>query len=144
MALVIHLKKGGQVIVNGAVLENASSRPISLMIKNEAAILRGEDILAPEAAATPATRIYYALQCAYLFGDRRGDYLQDFFRLLDDYLQAAPSSLAIVAEIQAIIEPDNLYTALKKARALIEHEGKVLTHVQERLVEELQDDPAAR
>jgi flagellar protein FlbT len=144
MALVIHLKKGGQIIVNGAVLENASNRPISLIIKNDAAILRGEDILAPEAAATPATRIYYVLQCAYLFNDQRGVYLHDFVQLLDDYLQAAPSALPIIEEIRAIIEPNNLYAALKKARVLIEHEGKVLTHVQERLVEKLQDDPAAR
>ena len=71
MALVVHLKKGAQIIVNGAVLENVTGRAISLALKNDATILRGDDILSPDAAVTPASRVYYALQCAYLFKERR-------------------------------------------------------------------------
>ena len=143
MALVIHLKKSAQVIINGAVLENASGRSISLAIRNDAAILRGDDIIAPDAANTPASRTYYTLQCAYLFVDRRSDYLAQFTDLLDSYLQAAPSAAAIGLGILASIQAGNLYEALKRAQELIRHEGKVLSYVQERLVEELHGDAAA-
>lgn len=143
MALIIHLKKDSQVIVNGAVLENVSGRTISLAVRNDASILRAGDIVAPDAANTPANRIYYALQCAYVFVERRSEHLASFAQLLDGYLEAAPSAAPIGLDILAAIEAGNLYEALKRARALIRHEGKVLTYVQERLVEELRDPSSA-
>jgi flagellar protein FlbT len=144
MALVIHLKKGAQVIINGAVLENVGGRTLSLAIKNDAAILRGDDILAPDAAATPASRIYYMLQCAYLFAERRDEHLSAFSELLTSYVHAAPSSESIAAGVRAAVDAGNIYDALKQARALIQHEGKVLNYVQERLIEELQHGASAR
>jgi flagellar protein FlbT len=144
MALVIHLKKGAQVIINGAVLENVSGRTLSLAVKNDAAILRDDDILAPDAAVTPASRIYYALQCAYLFAERKDEHLSAFSELLKSYVHAAPSAEPIAVRVHAAIEAGNLYEALKQVRALIQHEGKVLNYVQERLIEELQHGAAAR
>jgi flagellar protein FlbT len=138
MALVIHLKAGAQVIVNGAVLENVSGRTVSLAVQNDAAILRGNDILPPDAARTPASRIYYALQCAYLFPERRHEHMAACSDLLCSYLDAAPSAGPIGAEVLDAIKAGDLYDALKRASALIVHEGKVLSHAQERLVEELQ------
>lgn len=144
MALVIHLKKGAQVIINGAVLKNVSGRALSLAIKNDAAILRGDDILAPDAAATPASRIYYMLQCAYLFAERREEHLSAFSELLTSYVHAAASAEPIAGNVRAAMEAGNLYEALKQARALIQHEGKVLNYVQEQLREELRHGAAAR
>ena len=80
VALVIHLKKDQQIVLNGAVIENTSGRSISLSVKNEAAILRSSDILAPEDAATPASRAYYALQCVYLFPERAAALFTDLQR----------------------------------------------------------------
>jgi flagellar protein FlbT len=141
--LVVHLRKGQQVIVNGAVLENITPRGVSFAVRNAAAVLRSDDILAPEGAVTPASRVYYALQCAYLFPERSADHLASFFDLLDAFLQAAPSAAAAAALVLAAIEANDLYGALKAARELIQHERKVLLHVEARLVEELQHAPAA-
>jgi flagellar protein FlbT len=141
--LVVHLRKGQQVIVNGAVLENNSPRGISFAVQNEAAVLRSDDILTPAGAVTPASRVYYALQCAYLFRELRDEHLRGFIDLLDGYVRAAPSAAAITAAILASVEAQDLYTALKSARLLIEHERKVLSHVESRLAEELHDGPAA-
>ena len=143
MALVIHLKKGAQLIVNGAVLENVTGRPISLALKNDATILRCDDILSPDAAVTPASRVYYALQCAYLFRERRHEALLSFRELLDSYQAAAPSARPIADEVMAALAADDFYAALKKAQALIQHEGRLLSDVEERLVKELQSAPAA-
>ncbi len=142
MALVIHLKRNGQIIVNGAVLENLSGRSISFCVKNDAAILRDRDILKVEEATTPATRIYFALQCMYLFPGRRDEHAAQFEALLASFLEAVPSVEPIVAEVRAAIAAGNDYAALKCAQTLIQHEGKILRHVHDRLVESLQFDPA--
>ncbi len=137
MALVINIKKGQQVIINGAVVENITAKTISLSIKNEASILRSADILTLESAVTPAGRVYYALQCVYLFPERRDHYLRDFKDLVASYVQAAPSSGPIVEAVWASISEQQYYAALKKAQELIEHERKVLSHAHERLSEKL-------
>jgi len=137
MALVINIKKGQQVIINGAVIENMTAKTISISVKNEASILRSTDILNPESAVTPAGRIYYALQCAYLFPEGRDEYLRHFKDLVASYVRAAPSSGPIVEAICASVSEDQYYSALKKAQELIEHERKVLSDAHERLSEEL-------
>lgn len=142
MALVIHVKKDQQIILNGAVVENASGKTISLILKNEAAVLRSEDILTPDDAVTPASRVYYALQCVYLFPERRGAHLRAFNDLVGSYLHAAPSGRSIVGAILAAVENEQYYAALKKAQELIRHEGRVLSHAQHQLGKELHVDAA--
>lgn len=143
MALVIHLKRSGQIIINGAVLENMSGRSISFCVKNDATILRDRDILKPEEATTPATRVYFALQCMYLFSNRRNEHEAQFEELLAGFLVAVPSAEPIAADVRAALAAGNDYAALKCAQSLIRHEGKILRHVHDRLVESLQLDPAA-
>lgn len=144
MALVIHLKKGQQLIVNGAVLENASARTISLLLKNEAAVLRQDDIIAPEAAITPASRTYYALQCVYLFPEDRERHLQNFNQLLESYVHAAPSAGEIAEDVKAAVANGRYYAALKRAQALIKHEGQVLSNGEQQHEPALQRSSAAR
>jgi flagellar protein FlbT len=144
LALVVHLKKDQQIVINGAVLENTSGRTIALKVKNEAAILRASDVLAPEAAATPATRAYYALQCVYLFPARSDHYLEIFHSLVESYARAAPSARPIVAEVVAAVRATRYYAALKLAQRLIEHEGKVLAHAEQQLSQELCRPTGAR
>ncbi|MBK8209001.1 MAG: flagellar biosynthesis repressor FlbT [Rhodospirillales bacterium] len=126
MALVIHLRKDGRVIINGAVLENVSGRAISLAVKNEASILRDDDVLQPEDAVTPASRIYFALQCAYVFRESRARHMAQLEEFLEGYVQAAPSALPLATAVRAAVEAGNLYEALKKARELFRHERNVM------------------
>lgn len=137
MPLKIQLKSGQQIIINGAVIENVSPKTASLLIKNEASILRGDDVLTPEDAATPASRLYFSLQCLYLFPHAKDRYLPLFKELSDSYARAAPSSRDIISAIHRLVEEGHDYAALKKAQELIEHEGKVLSHAQEQFSQEL-------
>ena len=143
MPLKIQIKSGQQIIINGAVVENVSHRTASLLIKNEAAILREEDILTAEDAVTPASRLYYALQCLYLFPQSSDHYLPLFKKFAEGYLKAAPSSGETVEAVRKHVDEEHLYAALKKAQALIDHEGKVLSHVQQRHAEELRGTAVA-
>ncbi|TVS00230.1 MAG: flagellum biosynthesis protein FlbT [Rhodospirillales bacterium] len=123
MALLIHLKKGRKIIINGAVLENASGRTASFLMCNEAELLRGEDVLPPDDALTPAGRVYYALQCLYLFPDRRPVYAAAFDALIEAFGCAAPSTAPLVARIRAAVAEGRYYDALKTTRQLIQHEA---------------------
>jgi flagellar protein FlbT len=139
MPLKIHIKSGQQIIINGAVIENAGPRNVSLVVKNEASILRSSDILTPENAVTPASRVYYALQCMYLFPGQKDKYLRQFNELIDSYVEAAPSSRETVSAIKDYTDQEQFYYALKKAQDLIKHEHEVLAHVQQEFVEKLRD-----
>ena len=129
MPLKIHIRKGQQVIINGAVLENVGAKAVSLVVKNDAAILRDSDIVSPKDATTPASRTYYALQCVYLFPERRDSYLRLFNDLSDSFVRAVPSSGDIIAALRKHVDAGQYYNALKKAQELIAHEGKVLSDV---------------
>ncbi|MCP5372635.1 MAG: flagellar biosynthesis repressor FlbT [Hyphomicrobiales bacterium] len=139
MPLKIHLRKGQKIIINGAVLENVTTHNVSLLVMNDAAILRDTDVLTPDDAVTPSARAYYALQCLYLFPGDSQKHLPVLKEFLESYLRAAPSSKPIIDEIFRLVDDGRLYKALKKGQDLIAHEQKVLSHVHQTLSEELRD-----
>ncbi len=129
MPLKIQIKSGQQIIINGAVLENASPRTASLLVKNEAAILRDKDILTSEDATTPASRVYYTLQCVYLFPEEKDKYLDHFADFIAAYLKAVPSSAEMVDAIRGLVDTGQYYSALKMTQELISQEGEILARV---------------
>ena len=64
MSLRISLRDGEKMIVNGAVLRAVGRT--DLVIENQAALLRGREIMAPDEATTPARRLYCATMMAYI------------------------------------------------------------------------------
>ncbi len=128
MPLKLSLAKGEKFIVNGAVLRNDGDHT-DLVFENQAHILRQKNILTTETAATPASRIYFALQCAYLFPEKAENYLDNFKELLNDYLEAAPSAQEIATEILTKVDTGQLYQSLKSCTQLIHHERKAFSHV---------------
>lgn len=137
MPLKLQLRKGQKIIVNGAVLENAGGHTASLLVKNDAAIMRDTDILTFEDAKTPASRVYYALQCVYLFPAEKDKHLGNLNELLDSYNTAAPSSQPICDGIREQVKEGKYYQALKLAQELIAHEKQVLAYVHGKFSEEV-------
>jgi len=123
--LALDLKHGDKIIVNGAVIEN-SGHNTQILVHNDAAILRGKEIMIESWASTPASRAYFALQCAYIFPNVRQNYLDAFDALLVDYVKAAPSARAIGHEIVDKLANGSLYSALKATRKLVAHEKKIM------------------
>lgn len=126
--LKITLAPEEKIIVNGAVLANAGS-PATLTVLNQAQILRGKDILTEGEANSPATRVYFVLQCLYLFPDRAADYRRAAEGFLADYAAAAPSGADVLAAINEQLAAGNTYQALRAARKLLAHEREILAHV---------------
>lgn len=125
MPLKLDLKGGEKMIVNGAVLENVGPSA-KILVHNMASILREKEILSQEEASTPASRVYFSLQCAYMFPESRAEHLKKFEAFLSDYLMACPSASEIGNEIRKFVTDQALYKALRASRNLILHEVKTL------------------
>jgi flagellar biosynthesis repressor protein FlbT len=128
MPLTINLKPGEKIIVNGAVIQNAD-HSARLIFHNEASLLRQKDIIPEESANTPARRVYFAVQCQYLFPDKADIHLPLIHRFLQEFVQAAPSTYDLVKKIAEEVDAGQLYQALKSARQLLAREQEILNAV---------------
>ena len=140
LPLSLDFKSGDKIIINGAVIENSGPNS-KLSVHNQAAILRGKEVLSEEDSNTPASRVYYALQCAYIFPQFTAEYIRSFTEYLEEYLRACPSAQPIADEINPFIENGELYKGLKTAQKLIEHERDLLHSLDIDIKEALDDDP---
>ncbi len=125
--LVLELRQGEVMIVNGAPIRFRTKSRIELTAK--ARFLFGKQIMPASAADSPARRIYFALQSAYIGTDEervRG--LAAARLLVGEFKAATTSQLAreILDRAIAAAEADDCYQALKLARRIIRHEDAVL------------------
>ena len=131
MPLVLRLNPGEKIIINGVVIENTGGLAM-FAVRNRGNILRQKDILQLEEAATPAMRVYYTLQCIYLFPDEAKVYTDACVQFLSDFEAAAPTSKPIVDTLRQRIEKLELYPAMKDAKRLIKFEWDLLGKTTER------------
>src|SRR5580693_3370653 len=125
--LVLELRQGDTMIVNGAPIRFRTKSRIELTA--HARFLFGKQIMAPDEADTPARRIYFALQSAYIGAEaERGPGLESARQLIADFKTATTSPLAreILDRALQAAEADDCYQALKLARRIIRHEDAVL------------------
>lgn len=134
MPLKLEMKMGDRIIINGAVLEVATPHA-KLVVHNQASILRGKEIIAEEHAITPATRVYFSLQSAYLFPEHAMEYLEQFSEYIEQYLVACPSAAEIVSDVKKEVQAGQLYKGLKKAQQLVLHQQGVLQEFEQQLVQ---------
>ena len=127
--LVLELRQGEVMIVNGAPIRFRTRSRIELTAK--ARFLFGKQIMPPDQADSPARRIYFALQAAYIGTDEeRGPSLHAARELVDAFKAATTSAQAreILDRALAAAEADDCYHALKLVRRVILHEDAVLGH----------------
>jgi flagellar protein FlbT len=125
MPLAINLRPNERLIVNGVVIQN-SGTAAKLLIHNNAAVLREKDIITEEGASTPARRIYFAIQCRYLFPGKEAAYLPLIYQFIEEFETAAPSTAVLTREIRQHVDDGALYQALKSAKQLIQREQEIL------------------
>ncbi len=125
--LVLELRPGEAMIINGALVRFRTRSRIELVAK--ARFMFGKQIMSPDQADTPARRIYFALQCAYIGDpDERRSGLDEAHGLIAAFKAATTSDLAreILDRAEAAAGDDNCYLALKLARRIVNHEDTVL------------------
>ncbi len=118
------------MVINGAPIRFRTKTRIELTA--HARFLFGKQIMPPEEADSPARRIYFALQCAYIgTDDEREQGLASAHDLIERFKAATSSALAreILDRALAAAQADECYQALKLARRIIRHEDTVLGRV---------------
>jgi flagellar protein FlbT len=138
--LVLELRQGEVMIVNGAPIRFRTKSRIELTAK--ARFLFGKQIMPPDQADSPARRIYFALQSAYIGAeDERPAGLEAARHLIAAFKEATTSASArdILDCALAAAEADDCYLALKLSRRIIRHEEAILGHVAS-----VRPDPASR
>jgi flagellar biosynthesis repressor protein FlbT len=127
MGLVLELRTGDVMIINGTPIRFRTRSEIELT--ERARFLFGKQIMPPADADSPARRIYFALQSAYIGSDaERSTGLESARALIEEFKEATTSALAreILDRALQLAEHDDCYHALKLARRLIRHEDTVL------------------
>jgi flagellar protein FlbT len=129
--LVLELRQGELMIVNGAPIRFRTKSRIELTAK--ARFLFGKQIMNPDQANTPARRIYFALQSAYIGNEEeRPRGLEAARTLIAEFKAATTSKLACDILDQALhaAEADECYQALRLVRRIIQHEDAALASTQ--------------
>ena len=126
-ALVLELRADEVMIVNGAPIRFRTKARVELTA--HARFLFGKQVMTPDQADSPARRIYFALQSAYIGNeDERPRGLQSARELVAAFTEATTSALAadILARALSAAEADDCYRALKLVRRIVRHEDSVL------------------
>lgn len=125
--LVLELRQGDVMVLNGAPIRFRTKSRIELTAK--ARFMFGKQILRAEDADTPARRIYFAFQTAYIGTDEeRNTALTRVRGLIEEFKTATTSALAreILDKALAFAETDNCCEALKLTRRIMRHETAVM------------------
>ena len=128
MALRLTLKPNERAILGGAVLTNGKHRA-ELFVETEVPVLRGGDILSPSMVRTPCERVVLAIQLMYVDPHRRSIHHASYQSLVEEILDASPSSRRYLEPIEEQIEAGQYYQALKLGRDLLAFEKELVSHV---------------
>ncbi len=125
--LVLELRQGEVMIINGAPIRFRTRSRVELTA--HARFLFGKQIMAPDQADSPARRIYFALQSAYIGDDdERPRGLSAARTLIEDFKDATTSAIArdMLDRAMDAAEADDCYRALKLTGRVIQHEDAAL------------------
>lgn len=128
MALKITLKPNEKMILGGAVITNGPTK-CEFVVENKASILRQNNIMSPEEANSPARRIYLAIQLMYVDPTQLNTHHRLYWQLVKEFVDAAPSALGLIDQINEFILNEKYYDALKLTKQLIQFEQEVIERV---------------
>jgi flagellar protein FlbT len=128
MALKITLGPREKMIIGGAVVTNDNTR-CDLLVENKVPILRQKDIMTEKDADSPCRRIYFSIQLMYIDEENLIGHHNAYWKLVQDVVKAAPSTLGLIDQISEYILHNKYYQALKLAKKLIVYEQEVVNRV---------------
>ncbi|MDJ0920523.1 MAG: flagellar biosynthesis repressor FlbT [Henriciella sp.] len=120
MPLKLSLKPGEAVIINGAVLRNGERRG-TVLLENQARVLREKDVLRPEQVQSGSQRAYFAIMQLYLTGKASGSIYDQAVAALSDAMCEAktPSERERIISISRACVAGEIYQALSSCRKLM-------------------------
>ncbi|HYG87166.1 MAG TPA: flagellar biosynthesis repressor FlbT [Azospirillum sp.] len=128
MPLKVNLRAGERIIINGALISVENS--IGLTIHNKVNLMLERQLIRPADATTPARRIYFAIQNAYVTeADEQSVWLEQARRYLADYERATTSQQvrSRIEDIRSHLDREDFYPALRLTRELFAHDDRMLS-----------------
>ena len=128
MSLKIRLAPEERIVVNGALIQ-ADGR-CTLIFLNNVSFLTEKHIMPPQAASTPARRIYFMIQNSYMATDQeRPPLLTTLENFIDDFLRRRPwtRSRKPWSRSANLVARGEYYQALKLADTVMKHEDRYLS-----------------
>ncbi len=119
------------MILGGAAVTNANSASCDLIIENNVPILRQKDIMTEKEAVSPCSQIYLVIQLMYIDRENLLSYINSYWKLVQNVVQAAPSTVGLIDQISERVLNKQHYQALKLAKQLIEYEKEAISRVTE-------------
>lgn len=128
MALKIALKPRERIVIGGAVVTNGPTKT-ELNFENKVPILREKDIMTESDASSPSRRIYFVIQLMYIDEGNLTTHHKQYWKLVREFLDAAPSALGMIDKISEDILTGNYYQALRNCKKLIAYEEEIVARV---------------
>ncbi len=128
MALKLTLKPGERMIIGGTVVANGTNKS-ELFIENKVPLLREKDIMGENDADTIAKQIYFSIQLMYIDQENLVNHHNSYWTLVQQTIEAAPSTVTLIDQISEQIVNSQYYKALKLARQLIDYEKEIMSRV---------------
>lgn len=130
MPLKITLRPNERMIIGGAVVTNDKKRS-DFFIENKVPILRQKDIMSVKDADSAGRQIYFVIQLMYIDDGNLENHYKTYWKLVKDFVKAAPSMLGLVDQISENILNSRYYQALKLGRKLIDYEQEEVSYADE-------------
>lgn len=126
MALNLTLKPFERLVVNGCMMRNGG-RKSTITVENRADIIRETDLLKPDAAATPVKVVYFLIQSALIYPEKREGLAKAAQQRLAELVTVFSADLRFhVFSAANNVSRMEYYTALRDLRPLIAREAEVL------------------
>lgn len=122
--LLLELRAGETLIVNGAPI--LFRRKTKIELREKVRFLFGKQIMQPHEADTPAQKIYFAIQIAYIgSGNERRAGLALAEQLVEQFYHTTALPLVTGLLDRALIAANagEYYEALKLVRSVVQHEN---------------------
>jgi flagellar biosynthesis repressor protein FlbT len=127
MPLRVKLKADERVIINGALI--SARQTTALVIHNRVSLLRERQILPPHLVTSPARRIYFAIQCAYVADvEERPPYIEAALKYAQEFRDTTLSDRVKRLSEQVVeqVGREAFYEALRTAQEIMKYEDFVL------------------
>lgn len=127
MPLRVKLKADERVIINGALI--SARQTTALVIHNRVSLLRERQILPPHLVTSPARRIYFAIQCAYVAdAEERPPYIESALKYAIEFRDTTLSDRVKRLSEQVVeqVGREAYYEALRTAQDIMKYEDFVL------------------
>lgn len=129
MGLKLTLRPNERVVVNGCVIRNSDRRNV-LTIETPADVVRSEDLLNEDAAATPVKQAYFLIQTALIRPDTREALVPVIQEKLADLVGLFNQQTAGgVVEAATCVSVGDYYKAMSALRPVMRHEAEVLDYI---------------